>query len=67
VFVPFTVTTNWLPPGVKPTCAGERGKDGGFKPHWKSAAGAPVKPENPAADAAEQVSPEPVAGPGSID
>jgi hypothetical protein len=27
----ITVTTNWSPPGVKPTCAGERGKDGGFK------------------------------------
>src|SRR5215472_13751196 len=66
VLVPLTVTTNCRPSGVNPTWAGERGNEGGFKPHWKSADGAPVNAENPAAAAAVQLTPLPVAGPGSI-
>src|SRR5579872_925970 len=66
LLVPFTVTINCEPSGVNFTCAGERGNEGGFKPHVKSAAGAPVSPENPAAEAALQFAPVPVGRPGSI-
>src|SRR5881296_2898589 len=67
VFVPLTVTTRSRPSGENPTCAGERTNDGGFNPHRKSAAGAPVNAENPAAAAAVQLTPPALeAGPESI-